>query len=97
MSYTEEEYPVGVSEIAEMLSVEPSTVSSWQARKRLPKPDAFINKGRNKLWKTKTIIDWANSTGRNKTKLNYEEGATKVKDSLGYTEESYTEIGNYNW
>ena len=56
-----------------------------------------MGKGRNKLWKTKTIIDWANSTGRNKTKLNYEEGATKVKDSLGYTEESYTEIGNYNW
>ena len=56
MSYDEQDYPVGVSEIAKMLSVEPSTVSSWQARKRLPQPDAFINKGRNKLWKTKTII-----------------------------------------
>lgn len=97
MSYSEQDYPVGVSEIAEMLSVEPSTVSSWQARKRLPKPDAFINKGRNKLWKTKTIIDWANNTGRNKTRLNYEQGASKVKDSLGYAEETFKEIGNYKW
>jgi|TARA_B100001094_G_C17961573_1_gene685703 hypothetical protein len=98
MSYDEQDYPVGVSEIAKMLSVEPSTVSSWQARKRLPQPDAFINKGRNKLWKTKTIIDWANSTGRNKTMLNYEEGATRVKESFGYEEpDTLNDIGNYKW
>ncbi len=98
MSYDEQDYPVGVSEIAKMLSVEPSTVSSWQARKRLPQPDAFINKGRNKLWKTKTIIDWANSTGRNKIKLNYEEGATRVKESFGYEEQdNLNDIGNYKW
>ena len=75
MDYTEysfEDMPLGVNEIAEVLGVKPATVTQWQRRLLLPKPDASINKGRTKLWKCKTVIDWANATGRNLKDSSYE-------------------------
>jgi plasmid maintenance system antidote protein VapI len=70
--YSFEDYPLGVNEIAEVLGVKPATVTQWQRRLLLPKPDASINKGRTKLWKNKTVVDWANATGRNLKKQSYE-------------------------
>jgi uncharacterized protein YjcR len=78
--YSFEDYPLGVNEIAEVLGVKPSTVSQWQQRYVLPKPDASINKGRTKLWKTKTIIDWANATGRNNSRKDYEQSKEQIKN-----------------
>ncbi len=66
MSYTKEEQPVGVHEIALLLGVEPATVSSWRQRKRLPNPEGYLNKGRTPFWKQGEILDWAAATGRNK-------------------------------
>ena len=48
--YSFEDMPLGVNEIAEVLGVKPATVTQWQRRLLLPKPDASINKGRTK-WK----------------------------------------------
>ena len=70
--YSFEDMPLGVNEIAEVLDVKPATVTQWQRRLLLPKPDASINKGRTKLWKCKTVIDWANATGRNLKDSSYE-------------------------
>ena len=56
--YSFEDYPLGVNEIAEVLGVKPATVTQWQRRLLLPKPDASINKGRTKLWKNKTVVDY---------------------------------------
>ena len=70
--YNAENTPLGVSEIAKILKVKPDTVSSWQLRNNLPKPDWYINDMKTRIWTLKTIIDWANATGRNKYKLSYQ-------------------------
>ena len=70
--YSPELTPLGVSEIAKILNVKPDTVSSWQLRHNLPKPDWYINDMKTRIWTLKTIIDWANATGRNKKNLSYE-------------------------
>ena len=70
--YSPELTPLGVSEIAKILNVKPDTVSSWQLRNNLPKPDWYINDMKTRIWTLKTIIDWANATGRNKKNLSYE-------------------------
>ena len=72
--------PLGVNEIAEVLGVKPATVTQWQRRLLLPKPDASINKGRTKLWKCKTVIDWANATGRNLKENSYETASDKLTE-----------------
>ena len=64
--YSPELTPLGVSEIAKILNVKPDTVSSWQLRHNLPQPDWYINDMKTRIWTLKTIIDWANATGRNK-------------------------------
>lgn len=79
--YSIEDYPLGVNEIGEVLGVKPATVSQWQQRNVLPLPDASINKGRTKLWKTKTVIDWANATGRNNNSQNYEQTKEQAETS----------------
>lgn len=66
MTYSQDEQPVGVYEIALLLGVEPATVSSWRQRKNLPQPAGHLNKGRTPFWKTGDILIWANATGRNK-------------------------------
>ena len=43
------------------------TVSSWQQRKQFPEPDGLVSGGQVRIWKRKSVIDWANATGRNKT------------------------------
>ena len=78
--YSFEDMPLGVNEIAEVLGVKPATVTQWQRRLLLPKPDASINKGRTKLWKCKTVIDWANATGRNLKENSYETASDKVTE-----------------
>jgi len=69
--YSPELTPLGVSEIAKILNVKPDTVSSWQLRNNLPQPDWYINDMKTRIWTLKTIIDWANATGRNKRNLSY--------------------------
>ena len=78
--YSFEDMPLGVNEIAEVLGVKPATVTQWQRRLLLPKPDASINKGRTKLWKCKTVIDWANATGRNLKENSYETASDKLTE-----------------
>jgi len=70
--YSPELTPLGVSEIAKILNVKPDTVSSWQLRNNLPQPDWYVNDMKTRIWTLKTIIDWANATGRNKKNLSYE-------------------------
>jgi hypothetical protein len=70
--YSPELTPLGVSEVAKILKVKPDTVSSWQLRNNLPKPDWYINDMKTRIWTLKTIIDWANATGRNKENFSYE-------------------------
>jgi DNA-directed RNA polymerase specialized sigma subunit len=81
--YNFEDYPLGVTEIAQVLGVKKATVSQWLQRNILPKPDASVNGGRTKIWKLKNIIDWANATGRNRNKSNYE-SAKKDYISTGH-------------
>ena len=62
--YNADDHPLGVSEVAIVLSVKPDTVSSWQIRKIMPIPDALINDGRTRLWRVKTVLDWSSETSR---------------------------------
>ena len=50
------EDPVGVNEIANLLNVETTTVSSWRQRHVMPKPDKMINKGKTPIWKTTSLV-----------------------------------------
>lgn len=79
--YKAEERPIGVSEVSVILNVKPDTVSSWQLRGITPKPDCLINKGRTRLWKVQTILDWASATGRNKEGLNADAAETLLEAS----------------
>ena len=65
MRYDNLTMPLGVSEIALLLKVKPDTVSSWQLRGIFPRPDAYINDMKTRVWKIQTVFDWARSTGRN--------------------------------
>ncbi len=88
------EDPVGVNEIANLLNVETTTVSSWRQRHVMPKPDKMINKGKTPIWKTSTIIDWANATGRNRNNLaiNEDNNIISEQDEL----ESFT-VADLQW
>lgn len=74
--YQPQDLPLGVSEVAIVLSVKPDTVSSWQIRNIMPVPDTLINKGRTRLWRMETILDWASATGRNPKGIDSSEGAS---------------------
>ena len=50
MKYDNLSKPLGVNEIATLLDVKPDTVSSWQLRKIFPKPDAYINDMKTRIW-----------------------------------------------
>ena len=86
MTYSQDDQPVGVYEIALMLGVAPATVSSWRQRKNLPEPAGHLNKGRTPFWKTGDVLAWANATGRNKKidvqKVNTQVYAETVEDNL---------------
>ncbi len=69
MKYDNLSMPLGVHEISILLDVKPDTVSSWQLRKIFPKPDAYINDKKTRVWKLQTVFDWARSTGRNNRKF----------------------------
>lgn len=66
MKYDNLTMPLGVNEIAILLNVKPDTVSSWQLRGIFPKPDAYINDMKTRVWKLQTVFDWARATGRNR-------------------------------
>ena len=85
--YSFEDYPLGVNEIAEVLGVMPAT-------------NASINKGRTKLWKNKTIIDWANSTGRNNNRKTYVDSGHYLRKKTNHWNIDYATDSWYarnNW
>lgn len=96
MTYSQDEQPVGVYEIALLLSVEPATVSSWRQRKRLPNPAGHLNKGRTPFWKTGDVLAWANATGRNKNidqqAVAKQVYASEIEDSL-----SNVKVSDLEW
>ena len=100
--YSPENTPLGVSEIAKILKVKPDTVSSWQLRNNLPKPDWYINDMKTRIWTLKTVIDWANATGRNKYKLSYESAQNFLLGKKPKVEQATSNlinvdfIGNYD-
>lgn len=100
MSYNYENYPIGVDEVSKILGVKPATVSTWNARKSMPKPDAFLNKGRTRLWEIKTIIDWASSTGRNPMEITTKQAhyivAVSDKSDATPSKDRYDRLMN-NW
>jgi|TARA_B100001094_G_scaffold30746_1_gene25570 predicted DNA-binding transcriptional regulator AlpA len=65
--WSQNEQPLGVQEIAELLGYKKTTVSSWRQRKQFPVPDHTVANNTVGLWKKSTVINWANATGRNKT------------------------------
>lgn len=82
MKYDNLSMPLGVNEIANLLNVKPDTVSSWQLRNVFPKPDAYINDMKTRVWKLQTVFDWAKATGRNNRKFNnYSECGAFLKNS----------------
>ena len=54
--------PVGESDIAKRLGVQPATVKVWRQRGLLPEPEAKVS-GRP-CWQWETIKEWAERTGR---------------------------------
>jgi predicted DNA-binding transcriptional regulator AlpA len=65
--WSQNEQPLCVQEIAELLGYKKTTVSSWRQRKQFPVPDHTVANNTVGLWKKSTVINWANATGRNKT------------------------------
>ena len=77
MKYDNLTMPLGVNEVALLLKVKPDTVSSWQLRGIFPRPDAYINDMKTRVWKIQTVFDWARSTGRNNRRfVNYAEAGS---------------------
>lgn len=54
--------PVGQTEIAARLGVQPNTVNMWRKRELLPPPDWTISGV--PAWNWRTILKWAQRTGR---------------------------------
>ena len=98
MVYKPNEFPVGVNEVAEILNVEPATVSTWKSRKLMPKVDALLNKGTTRIWRIETILEWANATGRNLDKLTIEQAYIRaIGDNIeSFNKETVRDIDN-NW
>jgi len=90
--FNPEDHPLGVSEVAIVLSVKPDTVSSWQIRKMMPVPDALINDGRTRLWRTQTVLDWASATGRNEKGIDSREAVSLLAayDNKGKNIDDFT-------
>ena len=90
--YNADDHPLGVSEVAIVLSVKPDTVSSWQIRKIMPIPDALINDGRTRLWRVKTVLDWASATGRNEKGIDTREAVSLLAahDNKGTNIDDFT-------
>lgn len=95
--YAFEDYPLGVTEIAQVLGVKKATVSQWLQRNILPKPDASVNGGRTKIWKTKNIIDWANATGRNKAQVDSQNVKSHINTGHYWRYDTYTKEAWDNW
>ena len=82
MKYDNLTMPLGVHEIAKLLNVKPDTVSSWQLRGIFPRPDAYINDKKTRIWRLQTIFDWARATGRNNRNfVNYSEAGQFMKSA----------------
>ncbi len=80
MKYDNLSLPLGVNEIARLLDVKPDTVSSWQLRGIFPRPDAYINDRKTRVWRLQTIFDWARATGRNNRNfVNYSQAGQFMK------------------
>lgn len=80
MKYDNLSLPLGVNEIARLLDVKPDTVSSWQLRGIFPRPDAYINDKKTRVWRLQTIFDWARATGRNNRNfVNYSQAGQFMK------------------
>jgi len=63
-TWNEDDDPLSIYEVANLLNFKESTVSSWRQRHQMPKPDKMVSGGKTPLWKKKTILDWADGTGR---------------------------------
>jgi len=63
-TWNEDDDPLSIYEVANLLNFKESTVSSWRQRHQMPKPDKMVSGGKTPLWKKKTILDWAGQTGR---------------------------------
>jgi hypothetical protein len=98
MVYKPNEFPVSVNEVAEILDVEPATVSTWKSRKLMPKPDALLNKGTTRVWRIDTILEWANATGRNPKRLSVDKAYIRAVGGQieGWNEEVVRELDD-NW
>ena len=87
--------PIGVSEIAELLGVEVTTVSSWRQRHVLPSPDKIVNAGKTPFWKTKKLVNWANATGRNNKGLVLDN--SNLKDNNEIDELQNFQVQDLKW
>ena len=112
MKYDNLTMPLGVNEIAILLNVKPDTVSSWQLRGIFPKPDAYINDMKTRVWKLQTVFDWARATGRNNRNfVNYsdagsfleqravssiQQGKHETLSNIDNSVEIDTDIGSYD-
>lgn len=63
-TWNEEEDPLSIYEVSQLLNFKESTVSSWRQRHQMPKPDRMVSGGKIPLWKKKTIMEWAGQTNR---------------------------------
>lgn len=105
MKYDNLSKPLGVNEIATLLDVKPDTVSSWQLRKIFPKPDAYINDMKTRVWKLQTVFDWARATGRNNRNFtNYGDAGSfldnaslrSIRQQTPQNIDNYAQIGSYD-
>ena len=63
-TWNEDEDPLSIYEVSQLLNFKESTVSSWRQRHQMPKPDRMVSGGKIPLWKKKTIMEWAGQTNR---------------------------------
>jgi len=63
-TWNEDEDPLSIYEVSQLLNFKESTVSSWRQRHQMPRPDRMVSGGKIPLWKKKTIMEWAGQTNR---------------------------------
>ena len=97
-TWNEDDDPLSIYEVANLLNFKESTVSSWRQRHQMPKPDKMVSGGKTPLWKKKTILDWADGTGRlrnmQKDKFAYNTDNDNIE--LSETLETF-EVGDLEW
>lgn len=96
-TWNEDDDPLSIYEVSQLLNYKESTVSSWRQRHQMPKPDRMVSGGKIPLWKKKTILDWAGQTGRLRNMTDKKFAYNIEDDNINTNSLQEYNVGDLEW